>query len=128
MQNPYFYVIGKICLRGAKYLKLCNGAFMKTFSNFMVESQLITEQRIIQRFLEENYLTETVYDDKQVKDNRDDYADVIRYNYQSLYLHLKALNNLYVMKGDKSTARRIQSMATSLAQVLDQQREFQFKK
>lgn len=114
--------------KSAKYLKLCNGAFMKTFSNFMAESQLITEQRIIERFLEENQLCETVYAEKHVKDNRDDYANVIRYNYQSLYLHLKALNDLYIMKGDKATARRLQSMATSLTQVLDQQREFQFKK
>jgi hypothetical protein len=116
-----------------KLLNILNyvmGNFMKTFSSFMTESQLITERNIIESFLDdiEQNLSEAVYDEKHVKDNRDDYADVIRYNYQSLYLHLKALNNLYTIKGDKATARRIQSMATSLTQVLDQQREFQFKK
>lgn len=79
-------------------------------------------------FLEINMLAETVMTDLRTKDFQSDFQGYIQLNYQSLYLHLKALSQLYLMKGDLNTSRRLMNFASQLATTLNQQQSFQFKK
>lgn len=79
-------------------------------------------------FVELQNLSEAVFQDVRVFNNKDDFQEYIQLNYQSLYLHLKSLSNLYLMKGDKTTSRRLMNMASQLASALNQQQTFQFKK
>lgn len=79
-------------------------------------------------FVELKNLSETVNTDLRTFDNKNDFQDYIQLNYQSLYLHLKSLANLYTMKGDKNTSRRLMNMASQLATALNQQQTFQFRK
>lgn len=79
-------------------------------------------------FLEVNMLAETVMTDLRTKDFQDDFQANIQLHYQSLYLHLKALSQLYLMKGDINTSRRLMNFASQLATTLNQQQSFQFKK
>lgn len=79
-------------------------------------------------FLEINMLAETVMTDLRTNDFQSDFQGYIQLNYQSLYLHLKALSQLYLMKGDLNTSRRLMNFASQLATTLNQQQSFQFKK
>ena len=79
-------------------------------------------------FLEINMLAETVMTDLRTKDFQNDFQGYVQLNYQSLYLHLKALSQLYLMKGDVSTSRRLMNFASQLATTLNQQQTFQFRK
>lgn len=79
-------------------------------------------------FLEINMLAETVMTDLRTKDFQNDFQGYVQLNYQSLYLHLKALSQLYLMKGDVSTSRRLINFASQLATILNQQQSFQFRK
>lgn len=79
-------------------------------------------------FVELNLLAETVNTDLRTKDFQDDFQGYVQLNYQSLYLHLKALSQLYLMKGDVNTSRRLMNFASQLATTLNQQQTFQFRK
>lgn len=79
-------------------------------------------------FLEINMLAETVMTDLRTKDFQNDFQGYVQLNYQSLYLHLKALSQLYLMKGDVNTSRRLMNFASQLATTLNQQQSFQFRK
>lgn len=74
-------------------------------------------------------LTETVLSDKRITDVYDDMENVITTHYQSLYLHLKALSKYYTIRNDNNKARRIMTLASELASVLDQTKgEVRFRK
>lgn len=73
-------------------------------------------------------LLETVVNDIRTIDSKDDFQDFIQLNYQSIYLHIKGLSQLYLMKGDVTTSRRLQNLNSQLATALNQQQSFQFRK
>ncbi len=77
---------------------------------------------------ETDTLSETVMTDKRILDVYSDDNEVIKLQYQSIYLHLKALSKYYLIKGNTTTSRRIMSMASELASVLNQMREVKFRK
>jgi len=79
-------------------------------------------------FLEINMLAETVMTDLRTKDFQNDFQGYVQLNYQSLYVHLKALSQLDLMKGDVNTSRRLMNFASQLATTLNQQQTFQFRK
>lgn len=79
-------------------------------------------------FIDIKNLSETVQTDLASNNSQDNYKQVIQTSYQSLYLHLKALSNIYVLKGDVQTSRRLMNMASQLASTLNQTQQFQFKK
>jgi len=79
-------------------------------------------------FLGIKTLSETVMTDIRNINTQDDFKQIIQTSYQSLYLHLKSLSNIYLMKGDVQTSRRLMSMASQLASALNQTQQFQFKK
>lgn len=79
-------------------------------------------------FLEIKTLSETVLTDIRAKNTQDDFQQIIQTSYQSLYLHLKSLSNIYLLKGDVQTSRRLMSMASQLASALNQTQQFQFRK
>ncbi len=101
---------------------------MNNFRNFI---DLSLFNHSMDNILQENnnsVLLETVVNDIRTKDFKDDFQDYIQLNYQSIYLHIKGLSQLYIMKGDMTTARRLQNLNTQLATALNQQQSFQFKK
>ncbi len=101
---------------------------MNNFRNFI---DLSLFNYSMDNILQENnnsLLLETVVNDIRTKDFKDDFQDYIQLNYQSIYLHIKGLSQLYIMKGDMTTARRLQNLNTQLATALNQQQSFQFKK
>lgn len=101
---------------------------MSSFNDFI---SITNFNNSIENMLQEcknDVLLETVVNDIRTKDLKDDFQDFIQYNYQSIYLHIKGLSQLYLMKGDMTTARRLQNLNTQLATALNQQQSFQFKK
>ena len=100
---------------------------MIKFDDFIVLSEFNTS---LTNILSEdnNLVLETVLNDIRHKDIKDDFQDYVQTNFQSIYLHIKGLSQLYIMKGDMTTARRLQNLNSQLATSLNQPQSFQFKK
>lgn len=88
---------------------------------------------LLNYIVEQNYeetiaLVENLFTDKRVNDAINDEELIVTTNYQSLYLHIKALAQYYLMKKDLNRSRRLMSLASELASVMQQNTQVMFKK
>jgi hypothetical protein len=101
---------------------------MQSFNQFISNAEF--RNSISNMLHEENnsVLLETIINDTRTKDTKDDLQAYIQLNYQSIYLHIKGLSQLYLIQGDVSTSRRLLNLNSQLATALNQQQSFQFRK
>jgi hypothetical protein len=101
---------------------------MQSFNQFISNTEF--RNSISNMLHEENnsVLLETIINDTRTKDTKDDLQAYIQLNYQSIYLHIKGLSQLYLIQGDVSTSRRLLNLNSQLATALNQQQSFQFRK
>ena len=80
---------------------------MQSFNQFISNAEF--RNSISNMLHEENnsVLLETIINDTRTKDTKDDLQAYIQLNYQSIYLHIKGLSQLYLIQGDVSTSRRL---------------------
>ena len=97
---------------------------MQSFNQFISNAEF--RNSISNMLHEENnsVLLETIINDTRTKDTKDDLQAYIQLNYQSIYLHIKGLSQLYLIQGDVSTSRRLLNLNSQL----NQQQSFQFRK
>ena len=101
---------------------------MQSFNQFISNAEF--RNSISNMLHEENnsVLLETIINDTRTKDTKDDLQAYIQLNYQSIYLHIMGLLQLYLIQGDVSTSRRLLNLNSQLATALNQQQSFQFRK